>query len=508
MARVLVIDDDHIFRETFMGQIAHVGYHCDGAENLREGVDKARKGNYDLIFLDVLLPDGNGLKKLEAIKNVKSSPEIVIITGNGDPDGAELAITSGAWDYIQKPAPVRTLQHLMSQALDYHLTKQRADRGMVRNGIIGHSPKLGACLSHLSQAAATNSSVLITGETGTGKELFAKAIHENSRRAQNAFVVVDCTSIPENLAESLLFGHLKGSFTGAHTDKMGLFLHADGGSLFLDEIGDLSLAIQKSLLRVLQERKFRPIGSKSEKKSDFRLIAATNRDLAQMVKDGTFRKDLYYRLRAINIHLPPLRERRDDLDPLLAHYIPLACEEHGVKRKKASPEVLDTLRDYHWPGNVRELVNTIHAACANARDGTVLYVHHLPLEIRSFRAKQNLGGRPSAPPPPGDRPPAQGARGNGNGRGRDATPDEDFQGGDAHTVPGSIPEEGSGPAASFPTFKRARRKAVDAMEADYLMELIEHTGKDIPQACRVSGLSRARLYELLKKHNVGIVPRT
>ena len=477
MAEILVIDDDLIFNEVMEEQITRLGHDCDTVSSLYKGISSARKGAYDIVFLDVTLPDGNGLSEIQAFRNAASAPEIVILTGYGDPEGAEVAIKNGAWDYIQKPATINTIQLTISRALRYRLSKLQSANGknVVRNGIIGNSSKIKECLDHVAQASSSSINVLITGDTGTGKEMFAKAIHLNSKRAGHPFIVADCTSIPETLAESLLFGHQKGAFTGASANSLGLFLQADEGTLFLDEIGDLSLPVQKSFLRVLQERKFRPLGAKDEKQSKFRLISATNRHLEKMITEGVFRKDLYYRLRAIHIHLPPLRERMEDIPPLLDHYIPKACEEMDIKTKKYSGEFLNACLEYDWPGNVRELVNAVNNSCSNAINDNELFLYHMPLEIRAHLARKKVNVT--------------------------AVNNEMIQSIALNSHAEPVAYAGTG---SFPTYKESRRVVVDQMESRYLRELLKYSSKDFKKACNVSGLSRARLYELFKKHSISV----
>lgn len=478
MAETLVIDDDLIFCEIMQEQISRMGHDCDTASSLQQGITQARKNSYDVVFLDVTLPDGNGLKEIQSFKKLTSHPEIVIITGYGDPEGAEVAIKDGAWDYIQKPATVNTIKLTISRVLRYRVSKTHSETNnkLIRNSIVGNSPRIRECLELVSQAAAGNINVLITGETGTGKEVFAKTIHINSKRSDKSFVVADCTSIPETLAESLLFGHQKGSFTGATANNCGLFMQADQGTLFLDEIGDLSLAVQKSFLRVLQERKFRPLGSKEEKQSEFRLISATNRNLEKMITEGVFRKDLYYRLRTMNIHLPPMRERKEDILPLLDYYVPRVCEEMDISPKKVSGEFLDACLNYTWPGNVREFVNTVNIACSNALDDDTIFVYHLPMEIRVYLAKNNV---------------------------RSGYEEVSHQPAMVRQENNCEPQIRARPD-KYPTYKQSRREVVDRMESRYLRELIQYTSKDFQKACKVSGLSRARLYELLKKHSISI----
>jgi len=484
LANMLLIDDDPVFSKMMHGFLSQLGHICNVRESLSGGFKEAETGAYDIVFLDVVLPDGNGLKELTKLHSMPAAPEIIVLTANSDPEGAELAIKNGAWDYVEKPASLSTLQLLISRALRYREKKleyiQR--KGLKRDAIIGNSKKLDACLEQLIHAASSNGNVLITGATGTGKELFARAIHENSSRSNSKFIVVDCTSIPPTLAESLLFGHLKGSFTGAHMDKEGLIEQADGGTLFLDEVGDLSMEVQKSLLRVLQERSYRPIGSKKEKSSDFRLIAATNLDLEAMVAKHRFRKDLYYRLSTFSLHLPPLSERRDDLLPLIEHYTPKLCKENGYGEKKISKEFIDVLSRYDWPGNVRELKNVLATCLSNSMDESTLFPYHLPVDLRAHLAKKNLKSKHQneieEPPSP------------------------------VVQTQDPIIEALADSDGAFPTFKETREKAVKRMESGYLNELMRHCDHDVSQACKVSKLSRARLYELLKKHHIQLRPRT
>ncbi|MBW2108709.1 MAG: sigma-54-dependent Fis family transcriptional regulator, partial [Deltaproteobacteria bacterium] len=300
MADILVVDDDKMICEALAAVGRHLGHHVTCALSLGQGLREAGSGKFDVIFLDVRLPDGDGLKALSRISEKPSSPEVIVITGEGGPDSADMAIRNGAWDYVEKPLSMETVSLFLARALRYREGKQtkRLATLLKRDGIIGNSAQIKACLDLVARAANTDSNVLITGETGTGKELFARAIRENSARTSRNFVVVDCAALPENLVESVLFGHKKGAFTGADRDRDGLIRQADTGTLFLDEVGELPLSIQRTFLRVLQERSFRPVGGKTELTSDFRVVAATNGDLDKLVAQGRFRRDLLFRLRS------------------------------------------------------------------------------------------------------------------------------------------------------------------------------------------------------------------
>jgi two-component system NtrC family response regulator len=313
-----------------------------------------------------------------------------------------------------------------------------------------------ACMELVAQAAASDASVLITGETGTGKELFARAIHSNSARSCMPFVTVDCASLPPTIIESILFGHEKGAFTGADRTREGLIKQADGGTLFLDEVGDLPLSAQKAFLRVLQEHQFRPLGAKREIRSEFRVIAATNRDLGKMVQDGNFREDLLFRLRAFTIEASPLREHAGDIKELTFYYLNKICTRLGAETKGFSPEFIETLCAYNWPGNIRELVNALESALATAHDDSILFPKHLPMHIRIRLARDAILKKEDIP----------------------------------------LPQEMTG------TLKERRDSAVKREERQYLQELMVITGGNIRKACEISGLSRVRLHVLLKKHSI------
>ncbi len=477
MATILIIDDDFYIREVLEDNIAVLGHEAVFAKNLSEGRRLTENREFDLVFLDVCLPDGNGLEAVPGIREGPGAPEIIIITGAGDTEGAELAIGSGAWDYIQKPFSMQNIRLQVQRVLEYRNRKREKKRtvSLKRDRIIGCSPRLNACLDRVARCADSDTSVFVSGETGTGKELFARAIHENSSRADRPFVVVDCASLPDQLVETLLFGHEKGAFTGAHCSKTGLISEAHGGTLFLDEVGELPLTTQKNFLRVLQERRYRPVGNRKEFHSDFRLISATNRNIEERVRTGRFRKDLLYRLRSFVLELPPLRDRKEDIKPLTLHYIFLTCRKRGIQIKGMVPEFLGMLESCEWPGNIRELIGSIEEAVLAEPENPVLYPMHLPPRIRVQYVQRSLETeKPSPSPLPAP---------------KTALPQTD-------TSPDSI---------SLPlSLKDYRKRVMEKGEQHYLEQLLAFTSKNIPRTCEISGLSKSRLYHLLKKYHISL----
>jgi len=459
MARILVIDDDEMMCRMLCDLVLK-GHEATCAFTLKDGLEHASRDDFDVVFLDVRLPDGNGLKAIPTLRTPASSPEIIIITAAGDPDGAELAVGQGAWDYIEKTSSISQMALSLTRVLQYREGKQahKCAVALKLEGIVCSGPPLVDCLDLVAQAAATEVNVLINGATGTGKELFARAIHLNSSRVSKNFVVIDCAALPENLVESALFGYEKGAFTGADQPSTGLIAQAHGGTLFLDEVGELPGRMQKAFLRVLQERRFRPIGGKREIDSNFRLVAATNRNLEEMAKQGRFRQDLLFRLRSLVINLPLLKERNGDLGELVLHHTAKLCKRQGLAPKGFSPEFLTALAAYDWPGNVRELVNVLDTALAAALRESTMFPQHLPTYLRTKLARASM-----------QKP------GNNNNSAAKVLQ-----------------------AIEFLSLEEVRSNA----EKRYLRDLVQHVRGNIPDACRISGLSRTRLYNLLKHHGI------
>lgn len=467
MPRVLIVDDYIEIRETMSSLLAHRNIPHDEARDLSSTRRMLEQNQYDLILLDVGLPDGSGLDLLPEIKNLDNAPEVIILTGQGDSEGATLAIERGVWDYVLKPSSVKEISLSIARALKYREQRDiSSPRALDLTGVVGTSPAMKAVFDLVARAAISDSNMLITGETGVGKELLAGIIHSNSLRSGKPFVVLDCTTITHTLVESTLFGHRKGAFTGAVSDQPGLVSQAHQGTLFLDELGELPSGIQKSLLRILQERKYRPVGESKEFSCDFRLIAATNRNLEAMVQEGTFRSDLYFRVKTMHINLPPLRERPEDIKPLAMHFIDVLCEKLKIPAKGFGADFMENLKAYPWPGNVRELSNVMEQTLVACAGETNLYAPHLPMEIRIKVAKDRVQGRPSA---------------------RSSSPET---GPDARTCPD--------PGSIMPSFNEHKKDC----EKQYLESLLQKGTGDVPLMLEISGLSRSHFYSLLKKYNL------
>ncbi|MGE0614328.1 MAG: sigma-54-dependent transcriptional regulator [Bacteriovoracia bacterium] len=368
MFKVLVVDDDADLRLSVSSALSENHFHVDQAKDGEEAVNRVRAGKYNLVLLDVNMPRLTGLQALKEIKAHDPSIIAIMLTAFSNVRDAVEATKEGAYNYLEKPIKAENLVYIVEKALKAHsMVKSMSYSAPViklpnSTEFVGQSSEMKKVFSVIDKLARVETAVLIRGESGTGKELVAKALHFNGPRKDNRFVTVNCSAIPENLIESEFFGHEKGSFTGADSRKIGKFQYADGGTLFLDEIGDITPAMQVKLLRVLQEKRFTPVGANREIEVNVRIVAATNRNLEEMIKQNQFREDLFYRLNVLPINLPPLRERKNDVEALVQYFIEKFNQEYQKKITGFSPEAQELLRGYTWPGNIRELENVVEHA--------------------------------------------------------------------------------------------------------------------------------------------------
>ncbi len=457
MADILIVDDDKLICDILVKMMDHFGHESRFALTGKQGLELAKNGWFDIVFLDVKLPDANGLDLIKIIKATPSSPEIIIITGDSSPGGAEMAINSGAWNYLGKPFLRQELNLQVSRALQFRKEKGTVSSpgNLKRNSIIGESEEICSCLDLASAAAYSDTSVLISGEEGTGKKLFAKTIHLNSSRSEKNFIIVDCSAINESIVDGMLYGHKKGAFPGAAENRKGLIKRADKGTLFLDEISELPMPVQKSLVRVMESRAFIPWGAEMEETSNFRVIASTAKDLDGLSEKGKFRKDLLSRLKGTRIDLPPLRRIQGDTIKIALYYLDQYCRKYKIDTKGISPEFLDILTAYEWPGNVGELAGAMDKAVASAKNEPTLYSIHLPSYIRAGGIKKSFSP---------------------DSKSKNNPSEDDDQG-------------------KFPLLSQL----LETTEREYLNAVLSHTGQNVKQACRISGISKSRMYSKLKK---------
>ena len=391
-AKILVVDDDPDTRDLLSEVLEGEGYQVVAASGAEEALAAGKAAPFEVILSDIRLgPDLNGLDVLRAFKSIQPDSEVILITAFGSMETAIEAVKAGAFDYLSKPFKIedvlnRVLRALESRKLVRETRKQALpeDAPAPVSSLVGRSPAMLEVYKKIGMVSDSRATVLITGESGTGKELVARAIHANGPRAQQRFLAVNCGAFTESLLESELFGHVRGSFTGASVNKIGIFEDASGGTVFLDEVSEMSPALQVKLLRTLEAQEVRPVGSNQPVRIDVRMIAASNRNLADLVADGKFREDLFYRLRVIEIDLPPLRERAEDIPLLVAHFLQKLTAESG-RSLNLSPEALSALIAYAWPGNVRELLNTLESVAALNRSG-VITVQDLPPKLFAGRS--------------------------------------------------------------------------------------------------------------------------
>ena len=459
-ARILVVDDEEIVIKSCLRILGGGEYEVEAVQSGREALKKIGENHYDVLILDIMMPEIDGMEVLQRVKESHPDVDVIMVTGLSQIDTAVRAMKLGAFDYLPKPFDPDELKLVVQRAFERrHLLQENLSlKSEVSSkyrfeNIIGSSPRMQAVYRLIAKCAPTNSTVLLTGESGTGKELIARAIHYNSLRKDKSFVPVDCNSLSENLLESELFGHVRGSFTGAVANKKGVFEIANGGTLFLDEIGNLSLSTQAKLLRVIQEREFRAVGDTRTQGTDIRLITATNKDLKAMVAEGTFREDLFYRINIFPIPIPPLRERREDIPALAFHFLNVFNEELGKKMTGFSEDAMSALVNHDWPGNVRELENTVQRAVILANDMVVRRAH-----------LSNIA---------------------------DASPRPDLD----------VPRTGD----ELKQIKKiAREKSVENIEKLFVVEALKRNDWNVTRSAEETGMQRANFQALMKKYQIRI----
>ena len=398
-AQILVVDDELDHAEVMAEALRRLGHVCTIVHDLPSAQDELKHGQFDLVVTDLVMDDEtDGLEVLAAARRSQPNAETILVTAHGDVPTAKAAIKGGAYDFIEKPLDLEVFRTLCTHALQAvglrsqnTELRQRLDEQFGFEGIIGSSPGIRSLIARMRQIAPSNIPVLITGESGTGKELVAQAIHNNSKRKNKQFVPLNCAGLSESILEDELFGHVRGAFTGADRERQGRFEYADGGTLFLDEVGDMPMNMQAKLLRVLESGEVVRLGSNEVKHVNVRLISATNRDLAALVKEGKFREDLFFRIKGVELHLPALRERREDIPLLVKHY----AQQFAQQMEKPTPEVAEdvqmTLMQQPWPGNVRQLLNVVQSMVVVA-EGDQIEPRHLPPEVRDAEEPADSGG--------------------------------------------------------------------------------------------------------------------
>ena len=459
-ARILIVDDEDIVVRSCLRILGGGSYVVDSARDGNEALRKVEETDYDIMVLDIMMPGIDGIEVLQQVKERFPDIDVIMVTGLSQVDTAVKAMKLGAFDYISKPFDPDELKLVVDRALERRqlvhenrsLKSEVGSRYHFEN-IIGSSPAMQAVYRLIAKSAPTNSTVLITGESGTGKEMIARAIHYNSLRKDQAFVTVDCNTLSENLLESELFGHVKGSFTGAVSNKRGMFEIANNGTLFLDEFGNIPLATQAKLLRVLQEREFRAVGSTVAQKTNVRIVAATNKDLQAMVAAETFREDLFYRINVFPIRAPSLRERRDDIPALAFHFLKIFCNELDKPVSGISAGAMSVLMNHDWPGNVRELENTMHRATILASDNIIRQAHLANIVDRS---KQ-----------------------------------DDLE----------VPRTGE----ELKRVKKiAREKSVEELEKRFIQETLKRNDSNVTRSAEETGMQRSNFQALMKKHGIRV----
>ncbi len=392
--QALVIDDEPDILELLTMTLSGMAIDCVAAENVAQATQALKQQSFDLCFTDMRLPDGNGLDIVRIIQKSYPNCPVAVITAHGNVDLAVEALKSGAFDFVSKPLKLKVLRDLVNSALNLspHRTEKKERRS--RDKLLGDTDVIRSLRNKISKLARSQAPVYITGESGTGKELVARLIHELGSRSEQAFVPINCGAIPAELVESEFFGHKKGAFTGAVADKQGLFQAANGGTLFLDEVADLPLMMQVKLLRAIQEKAIRPVGGNEEINVDVRILSATHKNLAECVKHGSFREDLFYRLNVIELSVPPLRQRRADIPVLVEHILSQLAAKSGEEKPMIGGNAIKALREYHFPGNVRELENILERAMTWS-EGNVIEASDLMLPDSSLSDNVEVETRPN-----------------------------------------------------------------------------------------------------------------
>lgn len=490
MAKILVVDDDPAMVSVLSEVLREHRHEVIPASSPDRAFQLVKEQAPDLVLADIEMPEGKpqGLKLLQQVKEYNRSIPMVMITGQGTKERAVQALRAGAQDFIEKPFQIDEL----IKRVDNALVQQKAVHALEENvelrrqlqdkfrfdSMIGTSPRMESVYRLIERIANTESTVLILGESGTGKELVARALHYNSRRAAMPFVAVNCSALPEHLLESELFGHRKGAFTGAAFDKMGLFQHADGGTILLDEIGSMAPSLQSKLLRFLQDKELRRVGDTDTIKVDVRVLAATNEPLQQKMVDRTFREDLYYRISVIPVQLPPLRERTDDIPLLVSHFVQQNSQRQGTPPPHISDEVMNVMKAYRWPGNVRELQNAIERACALCDGGAVL------LKDLPERVLEAVAGISAIPQRVDSRSPAAQSI---------AAPNMPEP-----IIDPMLAEKAAGAAQWSKGLPPVQLKEfLHRQEVDYIEQVIQAAGGDKERAAQMLGISMATLYRKL-----------
>ena len=402
MTRVLVVDDEVTFCETLELDLAHRGYAVETCASAQAALEAMRRSEFDVVITDLQMRGASGIELCERIVLSRPDVPVIVLTAFGSYESAVAAIRAGAYDFLSKPVKLEVLAIAVDRAANHRGLREkvrRLEREMSRrprtDDVVARSAAMRTVLDLVDRVAESDATVLVTGDSGTGKELIAHAIHRGGRRQAGPFVAINCAAVPESLLESELFGHIRGAFTDARTNEPGLFVSANGGTLFLDEIGDMPLALQPKLLRALQERTVRPVGGSTERPVDVRVVAATNRDLETAVEEGRFRQDLFYRINVVQVSVPPLRARGPDILPLAAQFIARFADSVGKPVSGISPAAAERLMSYPWPGNVRELQNCIERAVALARFDQIS-IDDLPEKVRDYKSSHFvLGDDPS-----------------------------------------------------------------------------------------------------------------